>query len=259
VLVEEAGASGVDAPSLRSRTGLDAEQISQLLSPLLESGKVLSLATTPRRYLSGPVAERLRAGVLELLLAYHRREPLREGLAREEIRTRLFSESHPEVFRCLLADLAAAGRVRIERDLAALATHRVAPSPEEIGLIEKVESAFRAGGTNPPELGEIARSLQLDQRGVEKLLHLLLSRGRLTKIPDGKIFHAEAIDNLKRSLWSRRTQDSSIDIAAFKDLAGTSRKNAIPLLEHLDQIRVTRREGSRRVILPPPPASDPAN
>jgi selenocysteine-specific elongation factor len=61
------------------------------------------------------------------------------------------------------------------------------------------------------------------------------------------------------SLWSRRQQEASIDIAAFKDLAGTSRKNAIPLLEHLDQIRVTRREGSRRVILPPPPAPDAAN
>lgn len=259
VLVDEAGARGVDAPSLRSRTGVDPDQASNMLSPLLKSGEVLALPTVPRRYLSGAVAERLRCGILKLLESYHRREPLREGLAREEIRTRLFSESHPEVFRCLLADLAAEGHVRIDRDRAALAAHRVAPSAQEIGLIERMESAFRAGGTNPPDLSEIARNLQVDHRDLEKLLHLLLSNGRLTRIPDGKIFHAEAIDNLKRSLWSRREREASIDIAAFKDLAGTSRKNAIPLLEHLDQIRVTRREGSRRVILPPPPAPDAAN
>ncbi|MEK7283763.1 MAG: SelB C-terminal domain-containing protein [Acidobacteriota bacterium] len=43
-----------------------------------------------------------------------------------------------------------------------------------------------------------------------------------------------------------------MDISEFKELSGTSRKNAIPLLEHFDQMRVTRREGNKRLILPPP-------
>ena len=77
-------------------------------------------------------------------------------------------------------------------------------------------------------------------------------RGRLVRIPDGKVFHARALDDLKRRLWEQRARAPVIDISEFKELSGTSRKNAIPLLEHFDQTRVTRREGNKRLILPPP-------
>ena len=105
----------------------------------------------------------------------------------------------------------------------------------------------------------MAAELKADPRESEKLFHLLLGRGRLVRIQDGKVFHAQAIEDLKRRLWDKWRLSPVIDIADFKDLSGTSRKNAIPLLEHFDQVRVTRREGNRRVILPPPgrPATTP--
>ena len=60
-----------------------------------------------------------------------------------------------------------------------------------------------------------------------------------------------ALDELVAKLraHAQRTSDRAIDVGAFKDLAGISRKYAIPLLEYLDRQRVTRREGERRVIL----------
>ena len=77
------------------------------------------------------------------------------------------------------------------------------------------------------------------------MFHLLLSRGRLIRIQDGKVFHASAIEDLKNRLWKLRESNPIIEIAEFKDLSGTSRKNAIPLLQHFDQMRVTRRDGNR--------------
>ena len=253
-LVDGAGPAGIDAAALRARTGLDAAEQASLLRPAVDAGTVVALQAAPPRYLSAPVAEGLRRDVLALLRDFHAREPLRDGLPREEIRTRLFAHSHPDVFRALLLALASAGSIRAERDRVALAGHRVSLSSEEAALQEGLETAYRDGGTNPPDLAEIARRLSSEPRRVEKLLHLLLSQGRLVRIPDGKIFHADAIDALKRRLWEQRARGEILDIATFKDLAGTSRKNAIPLLEHFDQVRVTRREGDRRVILPPPAA-----
>jgi selenocysteine-specific elongation factor len=61
------------------------------------------------------------------------------------------------------------------------------------------------------------------------------------------------LEELQRRLWRKRAQNPTIDISEFKDLSGTTRKNAIPLLEHFDQVHVTRRDGNVRVILPPPP------
>ncbi len=73
------------------------------------------------------------------------------------------------------------------------------------------------------------------------------------------MFHASAIEDLKNRLWKLRERNPIIEISEFKDLSGTSRKNAIPLLQHFDQMRVTRREGNRRVILPPGAAAPSAN
>jgi selenocysteine-specific elongation factor len=259
VLVEESEERGIDLRELRARTGLDPEEIARVLDEAVHHGEARALPTTPRRFLSAGAAERLRGQVTAALEAFHRREPLRAGLAREEIRTRVFADSHPDVFRCLLQEMAEAGVLRVEKDRVALAGHQVSLSAEDGGLIERLEGVYLSGGTNPPEVSDLASTLKADPRRLEKLLHLLLSRGRLTRIPDGKIFHAETIEDLKRRLWEWRNRSVSIDIAEFKDLSRTSRKNAIPLLEHLDQTQVTRREGSRRVILPPPSSSRQAD
>jgi len=251
LLVDEAGPAGIDAAALRARTGLAPADSESLLQAPVNEGALVALPGPPRRYLGAAMAESLRRAVVVLLERFHAREPLIEGPPREEVRTRVFADSHPEVFRGLLADMAARGVIRAEKDRVALAGHQVSLSPEETRFLDGLEAAFRDGGTNPPDLAEAAKVLGVDARRVEKLLRLLLGRGRLVRIPDGKIFHADAIDGLKRRLRAHRATSATIDIGAFKDLSGTSRKNAIPLLEYLDQILVTRREGSVRRILPP--------
>jgi selenocysteine-specific elongation factor len=132
-----------------------------------------------------------------------------------------------------------------------LASHRVSLTPEDEHLRGMLEEAYRAQGLNPPALDEVAGARGVDPRRAEKLLHLLLSEGTLIRIEDGKVFHAEAIEGLKTKLWELLPSRKTIDIGAFKELTGTTRKNAIPLLEHLDSVRVTRRVGSDREILPP--------
>ena len=64
-------------------------------------------------------------------------------------------------------------------------------------------------------------------------------------------FHRNALDDLTKKLreYAARHSERAIDVAAFKELAGISRKYAIPLLEYLDRQRITRREGDRRIIL----------
>jgi selenocysteine-specific elongation factor len=252
ILVEESAEQGIEPAVLRARTGLDPDAIEALLEPVVRSGAVTVLKATPPRYLSGAARGELTRRVLGALDAFHRKEPLQEGIPKEELRARLFARSHADVFRCFLAELAEQGLVRIDRDRIALATHTIALSPPEAALLERIESAFALAGTNPPDLKEVAAQLKSDVRQVEKLLHLLLNLGRIVRIQDGKLFHRRALEDLKKRLWRQRASNPVIEIGAFKDLSGTSRKNAIPLLEHLDTMRITRREGNRRVILPPP-------
>jgi len=258
-LIIEAAAIGIDTTTLRARTGLEADDIKQSLAAGIESGVVVTLPARPERFISGAIYRELEERVTAALKEYHLREPLHEGLPREEIRTRVLADAHAEVFRCLLADLTGRGITGQTKDRVALASHRIDFKPKESQLLKDLEQAFLSAGTNPPSLQDVTSRLKADPGEAGKLLHLLLSRGRLVRIPDARVFHVEAIEDLKRRLWEKRAESETIDIGEFKGLSGTSRKNAIPLLEHLDQIHVTRRQGNVRLILPPPRATPGAN
>ena len=79
------------------------------------------------------------------------------------------------------------------------------------------------------------------------LLQILLRDGRLVKVSDDLVFHRSAIDGLRARLAPHK--GARISVPQFKDLAGISRKYAIPLLEYLDRERVTRRDGDERLVL----------
>jgi len=251
-VVDESGASGIDVHGVRSLTGWDPEEAFRFLEPLVRAGEIGLLPAAVVRYVAADAWHDMARQVVASLEEFHRKEPLKEGLAREELRTRLFARLHSDTFKFLLADLAQKGTVRPDKDRLALASHRIALSPKETALMEQIEERFAASGTNPPELDEVIAALEADPGPAQRLFHLLLQRGRLVRIPDGKVFHAGALDDLRRRLWEQRAAKPMIDISEFKELSGTSRKNAIPLLEHFDQTRVTRREGNKRIILPPP-------
>jgi selenocysteine-specific elongation factor len=81
---------------------------------------------------------------------------------------------------------------------------------------------------------------------------LLIESGLLVRIQPELLFHRDALDALKeriREYGARPATGRMIDVAAFKELAGVSRKYAIPLLEYFDRERITRRAGDKRIIL----------
>jgi selenocysteine-specific elongation factor len=71
----------------------------------------------------------------------------------------------------------------------------------------------------------------------------------LIKISEDLVFHQKALEELKRRVSDYKSSSQRIDVARFKELAGVSRKYAIPLLEYLDREHVTRRAGEERIIL----------
>jgi len=69
------------------------------------------------------------------------------------------------------------------------------------------------------------------------------------KVHGEMFFHRAVLDDLTLKVRAHGAQHREIDVAAFKELTGISRKYAIPLLEYLDRQRITRREGDRRIVL----------
>ena len=128
-------------------------------------------------------------------------------------------------------------------------------SDADAQLRARLEKAYRDAALAAPSMSE-AFAQRGHQRGAaqphgRKILQLLIDSGALVRVAGEMFFHRSALDDLTKKLRAHaaRGSDRSIDVAAFKELAGISRKYAIPLLEYLDRQRVTRREGDRRMIL----------
>jgi selenocysteine-specific elongation factor len=104
----------------------------------------------------------------------------------------------------------------------------------------------------PPDAAVVEASVNAPRAIVDKVTTLLLREKVLVKL-DAIVFHAGALQQLKEEVAALKGSApggrATVDVAAFKDRYGVSRKFAIPLLEYLDRERVTRRTGDVRLVL----------
>ena len=191
-------------------------------------------------------AERIRA----TLDAFHRANPLVAGMSKEELRGRVARGLRAEIFRAVLTEMAGRQDVRVEGDTVMRAGRKITLTPEEETARAQIERAFETAGLAVPSLAELLPRLPIDRKRAEKLVQLLLKEGALVKVSEEMVFHPSALGRLRDMLAAyKKKQGDRISVAGFKELTGISRKYAIPLLEHLDQEKVTRRVGDERVIL----------
>jgi selenocysteine-specific elongation factor len=242
--IARAGAAGRSAAAIAVELGKSTDEVSGALVPLIAEGRVARAAGL---LFSGAAWQETADRVRSQAAAFHESEPLQPGIGREILRAGAAREMPGEAFRELLQSLAKDGVVRLAGERVALASHRIVLSADDAVRAEKIEDAFRRAGLDPPAIEDVLN----EHGGVHgaRLRDWLVASGRLARIRDGRLFHAEALEAVRAKLREFSRTSSTIEIGTFKELAGASRKNAIPLLEQFDEERLTRREGNVRRIL----------
>jgi selenocysteine-specific elongation factor len=100
-------------------------------------------------------------------------------------------------------------------------------------------------------LAEASRMTRLNRDATRKVFQLLISAGDVVKITEDLYVSGKALTHLQRRLSAHAaaTSDRLVDVPKFKEIAGVSRKYAIPLLEYFDREKITLRKGDKRLIL----------
>ncbi|HEY6045054.1 MAG TPA: SelB C-terminal domain-containing protein, partial [Pyrinomonadaceae bacterium] len=247
-----AGERGLKRSDLIARTGWRDDVAEAAITAAQKAGSILDVNG---ELLSPSVFHDLKAKVLKDIEAHHQSEPLSRGLAKEILRGRHFANTPADLLRAVLAQLETDSAVTVEKDVVHKREHTRAMSGADAELRDRLEKVYREAKLAAPSLAEafakagVTASAQAHGR---KLLQVLIDAGSLVRVDGEMFFHREALDGLiakLRAVAERKPADRSIDVAAFKALAGVSRKHAIPLLEYLDRTRVTRREGDKRIVL----------
>jgi selenocysteine-specific elongation factor len=244
--IDERGPAGLSRRALTGRLGFSPRAADTAVERLRRAGRVTGVAdllVAPR------VLGDLGARLLAAIEAHHAAEPLAEGLPREEARERLFGRAAPAVFERVIDDLTAAGTI-VARDRLSRAGRQLSLSPEEARAQAALEAVYRDAGLSPPDVATAAAGAGIEPAVADRVVKLLLRQKTLIRL-DTLLFHADTLARVKSDVRALKAGPGAprVDVGAFKERYGISRKFAIPLLEYLDRERVTRRVGEARVVL----------
>ena len=199
------------------------------------------------RLLHRPAVHALQLLALSTVEDFHKNNPLVAGIGKKELRELV--SARPDVFDAVIASLISNKNLEQSGELVCLLGRGVTMKDEEAESKKKIEDAFASAGLQVPSLNEVLSALTIDRARAQKIVTLLLRDRVLIKISDELVFHRGALDDLRQKLAGYKLKSAKIDVAAFKQLTGVTRKYAIPLLEYFDRERVTKRVGDARQIL----------
>ena len=243
--VRHVGAAGIRLAALAGRVPFGPERLRGLLDTLQKERRVL--AVDRDWFIHPDSAARLRALAVQALEAFHRANPLKPGMSREELRGRAGAVDE-RVFGFLLTALDAEGAVKTDRDKVRLASHEVRLSPDQQRVLDRLEEDFLRADAAPPSAEEALGRAGLGGDEEHELFQVLVQAGTLVRVKDSLYFHARALETIQTRVVALLQDRKEIGPGDIKDLLGISRKYAIPLLEFFDQRRVTTRVGERRIL-----------
>lgn len=244
--LKETGFAGVGERDLSILANVPEKQLRSLLQDLMSRGEVIQFDRETPRFVHAEAFAKLKELLLGCLQDFHRREPLRAGINKEELFGRLPHSVSGKLFNELIQRLGRQGEIVQEKELMRLSSHQIALAGKQEEVREKIESIYRKAGLQPPFFREVAHSLGVSNHEARQILSWMLEQGLLVKVKEDMYFHYGILADLRQRLLEFFEQQEEITTPQFKELTQTSRKYTIPLLEFLDATRFTIRVGDMR-------------
>jgi len=229
-----------DLRTLSQRSNLSSEEAVERALQLAGAGDLVILGNLDSEndavVYSSQGWDTFKSRVAVELQTYHNSYPLRRGAPTQEIRSR--TGLAQGVYLKALARLVEEGSVVDEGQLVRLPDHQATLSPEmEERAGDYVRSLEREPYSPPTE-----------NHPEPELLGYLIDEGQVVRVNDSVIFAASAYRELTDRIVAHLNENGSITVADVRTMFDTSRKYSLPLLEHMDQQRITRRVGDERVL-----------
>ena len=244
-LVQEKGMRSLREIEIRDFFPSDEKTLLRLVQELEEEGKIRILSFTPLFLISQEGFIFLCRKITEFLSRFHQKYPEQNGASQERLQKRF--DVHPRVLSLALKHLLHTGQVKETGGEFSQPDFRVILTSEDERILEKLEDMCLRGDFRLLSLEDLRRHFRISPKKLDRLLSLLVERKKIVQGKDGLLLHSKWLDEVIRNI--KESKKKELTIAEFKEMTGLTRKYAIPLLELLDQMGVTRRKGSLREIL----------
>lgn len=247
ILLEAANALGI-APikEVVARSRLEATNAETALKDLLLTNSLLLLeeglpaASSDLLIASQSHWQTARARALQIISEFHKTFPLRRGIPREELKSKM--KISPRIFNAILARLLTDHSITDRASTVSLPGHEVRFTGGEQATIGMLKRKFEANPFSPPSVKDCQAEVG------EDVFNALIEGGEFMPVSADVIFRKSDYDSMKEKIKHIIATQGKISLAEARDTFDTSRKYAQALLEHFDAIGITIRDGDFRKL-----------
>lgn len=237
--------------TLKSALSIQENVLQDVLTELAIS-KVITLIT--KAPAAGVVLtqhiEEAREELKQYLQAYHNKYPLKEGVKQSELRQTLFPSIDLLVFNAILEPMVLQKTVKIRNEVISLFNHTISFEDRDLSVKEEIENIYCDAHYTTPSIAEIIEQFPRSKPAeIQAVIQGMIESNILIIIKYEKrtiLFHRQHVDKARELLIDFLQKNKEITMSQFRELLGSTRKYALPLLIYFDSIGITERSGDVR-------------
>jgi selenocysteine-specific elongation factor len=246
--INESGHRGISLSDLKIMTNIPEKQFQNILQDLLSKRTIILADKENQIYIHHDGFDTLIKETAFHLTKYHQKNPLKAGMPKEELKSKIPVLQGPKLFNLILNQMIKDDVIVQEENTVYLRTHKVSLGVDQADIREKILDAYLNSGLTPPYFKEIVSNLDIETSRAKDVLMLLIEEGLIIKVKEDLYFHAKKIQDLEQKIVDFLVSQGELTTPQFKEMTKVSRKYLIPLIEYFDSQQVTIRIGDIRKL-----------
>lgn len=226
---------------LQIQTGIPKEQFDQQINKLIKDK--VAFRVSDNVVIHTDYLNRLKDSAVKLLESYHKENPLREGMKKDEFRNKLIKYEDISVVDKITDSLVNRKVLKYVNNCVALADFEVQQDNNQ----QEIENAFLQGGFSPESPDQIAARFP-KVKNFKQVLESLVNTGKLVRVEEKILLHADYYNKALTLAKEHVDQNGQITLAEMRDLMSASRKFAVAVLEYWDKRGITKKVGDARTF-----------
>jgi len=248
IIVKRMGYKGATTDEIVVRTGENRDKVSVSIKELIREKKIVIVDETTMGCIFVGILEEIQQTIAKRLDNYHKRNPLKKNIPKEELRILTGAFLPVKVFALALKQMEVNGTITIEQNDIRLTSHSVFLKDDMSELRAKVINIYSIAKLSPPTAKELALQFSSTKIELKSVFTMLVAEKILLKVNEELFFDATTIDTLRNDYTNVLIEKGKATLLDFKELTGLPRKFIIPLMEYFDAIKMTIRVGDARIL-----------
>ena len=241
-LLREFGTKLPTATQLMAKLQREEADIAQELNELCSLGHAVQ--PLPGRYAAAATIDKVWKDCEEILLFYHKQNPLHAGIKAPELRQKLFKGMDQPSADALLSVLHQEGKVRKITDRYALSDFTITLTKRQRNIREKLVKTYLSAGIETPITDHVMNQFTTNERvDADQVLESLISSGELVHLTPQVCLHKNTYAAIVEAAKAHFETNDSLTLAQLRDLLNTSRKYSQAIIEYFDKIHITKKDG----------------